>query len=159
MIIEQIKKRNGAVVAFDRAKIELAMSKAFTATETPQTQDTLRLLTDEVILEAESRFASSIPTVEDMQDIVERALAGAGYFTVAKAYIIYRKERAEAREEEKIKMLERIEKSALKVKKRDGRTVRFNIDDIEKAVTNVARQFPNLAVDVEGILQDCKVGI
>ena len=159
MIIEKIKKRNGAVVSFDRANIELAMGKAFAATDTPQGPDTLHELTDEVILEIESRFGESVPSVEDVQDVVERALAGAGYFAVAKAYIIYRKQRAEAREEEKLKILERIEKSALKVKKRDGRTVRFNIDDIEKAVMNVAKQFADFEIDVEGILQDCKVGI
>jgi ribonucleoside-diphosphate reductase alpha chain len=159
MIIERIKKRNGAVVAFDKEKIGVAMGKAFTATDTPYSSDVLQTLTDEVVHEIESRFGESVPSVEDVQDVVERALAGAGYFTVAKAYIIYRKQQAEAREEEKLKLLERIEKSALKVKKRDGKVVRFNIEDIEKAIVNVAKQFNNFEVDVEGILQDCKVGI
>ena len=45
-MIEQIKKRSGAVVAFDRAKIEMAMGKAFAATEGEQTLDTLHALTD-----------------------------------------------------------------------------------------------------------------
>jgi ribonucleoside-diphosphate reductase alpha chain len=159
MITERIKKRNGAVVAFDKEKIGVAMGKAFTATDTPYSSDVLQTLTDEVVREIESRFGESVPSVEDVQDVVERALAGAGYFSVAKAYIIYRKQQSEAREEEKLKLLERIEKSALKVKKRDGKIVRFNIDDIEKAIVNVAKQFDGFQVDVEGILQDCKVGI
>lgn len=146
------------VVHFDRTKIEVAMGKAFSATETEIVGDVLHEVTDEVIAELESRFPESIPGIEDIQDVVERKLAEAGYFTVAKAYIIYRRKRAEAREEERLEMLQRIERSALKVKKRDGSVVRFNIFEIEKAVRNVAKQF-DIAVDIKGILEDCKVGI
>ena len=159
MIIERIKKRNGTVVPFDRTKIEVAMGKAFAATATPCADEALHALTDEVIRGLEARFDEGIPGIEDIQDVVEHALAEEGHFGVAKAYIIYRKQRAEAREEEKIKLLERIEKSALKVKKRDGRMVRFNIEDIEKAVANVAERFTDFTPDVEGIIKDCKVGI
>lgn len=159
MIIEKIKKRNSMVVPFDRTKIELAMDKAFTATETAHTPDTLRTLTDEVIAELEVRFEEEIPSIEHIQDIVEQKLAHEGFFTVAKAYILYRKQRAQAREEEKIRILEQIEKSALKVKKRNGKVVQFNINEIEKALVIAAREFSHFQVDIQGILQDCKVGI
>jgi ribonucleoside-diphosphate reductase alpha chain len=159
MPITQIKKRNGLVAPFDRAKIENAMSKAFAATQTAFTSDELRIAADEIVAELETRFVESIPGIEDIQDVVERKLAEGGYFEVAKAYIIYRRERAAEREEEKIRLLERIEKSAIKVKKRDGNIVRFSMSEIERAVKNIARQFANIDFDVNGILQDCKVGI
>src|SRR5262249_33878056 len=120
MPLAQIKKRNGLIAAFDRSKIERAMQSAFEATGTKPPLDMLHTTTDEIIAELEERFLESIPGIEDIQDIVERKLAEAGYFEVAKAYIIYRQRRAAAREEERIKTLERIEKSALKVKKRNG---------------------------------------
>ena len=159
MVIEQIKKRNGTIVAFDRTKIERAMAKAFRATQTLEPSGALHSLAEEVILELENNFTEKIPSVEGIQDIVERKLAEAGYFEVAKAYIIYRKQRAEAREEEKIKILERIEQSALKVKKRDGKIVRFNVLEMEDAIQNSAKEFSSFSVDITGIIQDCKVGI
>ncbi len=159
MSISQIKKRNGLVVPFDRQKIEIAMGKAFAATETSPNGDVLHTITDEIISELEERFPESVPGIEDIQDTVERKLAEAGHFTVAKAYIIYRRKRAEEREEQRLEMLERIEKSALKVRKRDGSVVRFNIKEIEKAITNLGRHYPGFIMDVEGIIQDCKVGI
>jgi len=55
-------------------------------------------LAERVAGEAEERFASSIPGVEDIQDLVERALISAGYADVAKAYILYRQKRTEIRE-------------------------------------------------------------
>jgi ribonucleoside-diphosphate reductase alpha chain len=159
MPITQIKKRNGLVAPFDRTKIENAMTKAFLATDTPVPDDILHVSTDEIIAELDARFVESIPGIEDIQDIVERKLAEAGYFQVAKAYIIYRRKRAEAREEERLAMLEKIEKSAIKVRTRSGKVVRFDIIQIENAVKNVARHFKELDVDVAGIMADVKVGI
>lgn len=147
------------VVPFDRAKIEAAMGKAFSANGTEIVGRVLHDITDEVISELDTNFPETIPGIENIQDVVERKLAEAGYFEVAKTYIIYRRKRAEAREEERLEMLQRIERSALKVKKRDGSVVRFSIFEIERAVKNVAKQFTELEVDVKGILDDCKVGI
>ena len=159
MTIDKIRKRNGAVVPFDRAKIEAAMGKAFVATEAAIEQGALRELADRVMLRLEEKFVERIPEVENVQDIVELELAEAGHFEVAKSYIIYRRERAAAREEEKLRLLEQIEKSALKVQKRGGKTVRFDIREIEKAVRNCASRYPEVEIDVPGILADCKVGI
>ncbi|MDM7913421.1 MAG: ribonucleotide reductase N-terminal alpha domain-containing protein, partial [Methanotrichaceae archaeon] len=54
-------------------------------------------LTRRVVKMAEERFPSAVPGVEDIQDIVEKALIDAGYADVAKAYIIYRQKRSEIR--------------------------------------------------------------
>ena len=105
MIIEKIKKRNGEIVSFDRTKIEQAMGKAFLATGVTVSPETLSDLTDRVITVLQEKFIEQIPGVEDVQDIVELKLAEAEYFDVAKKYIIYRRERSEAREKKKQKII------------------------------------------------------
>ena len=98
-MVEYIKKRDGRVVAFDRDKIYEAMNKAFTANHNPKSASVLNKLTDQVIAQMEQTFsADSIPSVEEIQDLVERVLMDNGYVQTAKAYILYRAERSRARE-------------------------------------------------------------
>ncbi len=96
-MIESIRKRDGRVMEFMPEKIALAISKAFRAVGREEENAPLRLA-EEVAEEAEERFASTIPGVEEIQDLVEKALISAGYADVAKAYILYRQRRAEIRE-------------------------------------------------------------
>ena len=160
MLIEKIKKRNGTVVEFDRVRIERAMGKAFAATNTPVPDGTLVSITDQIIAELEDRFTDEkIPGVEDIQDIVERKLGEAGYFEVAKSYILYRKDREKAREAERQAILDRVERRDLMVRKRNGSLVRFDIAEVERAVNNAARMFPSAQLDVAGIVADCKVAM
>jgi len=97
MTITTIQKRDGRTVPFDRSKISGAITKAFDATYKPGQGDAAEALTDEVcsILEVEGNQA---PTVEHIQDVVERVLMDNGYVTTAKAYILYRAERSRRRE-------------------------------------------------------------
>ncbi len=105
MALTQVKKRNGLVVPFDRAKIEAAMAKAFAATQTEAGAEVLRKIADGIIAELEAKFADGIPGIEDIQDVAERSLAESGYFHVAKAYIIYRRERTLIREKKRLEAL------------------------------------------------------
>ena len=159
MVIEQIKKRNGSVVPFDRVRIERAMDKAFIATGVPVEEKTLFTLTNLVLEELEAKFEEKIPGVEDIQDVVERRLADAGYFSVAKSYIVYRREREKVRERKKWETLERVARRELKVNRRDGTVARFDIAEIERAVRNVANKYPEAAINVYEILEDVKTGL
>ncbi|MDO8579045.1 MAG: adenosylcobalamin-dependent ribonucleoside-diphosphate reductase [Dehalococcoidales bacterium] len=91
--IKQIQKRDGSIVAFDAKKIEDAIYKALTATKTGD-----RKLADdlagEVVKRIKSLFPHDVPHVENVQDVVEEVLMTKGYHTVAKAYILYREQRA-----------------------------------------------------------------
>jgi ribonucleoside-diphosphate reductase alpha chain len=95
----RIKKRDGAIVPFDRRKIERAIQRA--ADEV--LRDEVRSIqigssvTNVVIRETTSSFKNKIPTVEAIQDIVEAALMKEGYSHIAKAYILYREKRSEVR--------------------------------------------------------------
>jgi len=93
----QVIKRSGAVVPFNRERITNAIYRAAVAVG-GRDRATAERLTDEVIaiLEANSP-PGGIPTVEEIQDIVEKVLIENGHARTAKAYILYRQERARRR--------------------------------------------------------------
>ena len=96
-VVSKIRKRDGRIVDFDPRKISNAIYKAFKAVGT-EDGETAERLSMEVVRIVEDRFKDKIPSVEDVQDIVEKVLIKNGYAEVAKAYIIYRHRRAELRE-------------------------------------------------------------
>ncbi len=97
MALDTIQKRNGRVVGYDEGKIAAAIAKAFDAAFQPNQRETAYKLAAEVssILEVEG---VDLPEVEHVQDLVERVLMDHGYNETAKAYILYRSERARARD-------------------------------------------------------------
>src|SRR3989338_8521147 len=99
-----------------------------------------------------------LPGVEDVQDMVERKLAEQGLFEVAKSYILYRKEHERLREEKKREVLERIEKHEMSVKKRDGKTAPFDLEEIRRAVVLSAKEYGEI-IDIEGIIAGSREGM
>ncbi|MBE5801934.1 MAG: anaerobic ribonucleoside triphosphate reductase [Clostridiales bacterium] len=98
-MITSIKKRDGRVVPFDQGKIEQAIEKAFMASGSRKSTDTAHELANQVVNEVErDENVDSIPTVEQVQDTVERVLIEKGFVRSAKAYILYRAERSRVRE-------------------------------------------------------------
>lgn len=94
----EIRKRNGTIVPFDPAKIRNAISKANRAVHDEFIDDReLDALTAKV---ADVFSGDVVPTVEEVQDIVEEKLIGADYAKTAKAYILYRAEHAKIRQAE-----------------------------------------------------------
>ncbi|MCI2057394.1 MAG: anaerobic ribonucleoside triphosphate reductase [Oscillibacter sp.] len=96
METKKIQKRDGRVVPFEEQKIAAAIAKAFDAAYQPGQEETARHLAAEVssMLEIEGL---DVPDVEHVQDLVEHVLMDSGYERTAKAYILYRSERARAR--------------------------------------------------------------
>ncbi len=93
-----IRKRDGTPVPFDSLKILEAIRKASDATPTqPIPAGDLAALTKKVIA---NLAPGETPTVEQVQDQVESTLVEAGYFQVAKAYILYRAEHTKVRQSE-----------------------------------------------------------
>ncbi|MDI9506134.1 MAG: ribonucleoside triphosphate reductase [Clostridiales bacterium] len=93
----QVKKRNGETVSFDIAKISNAIKKAFDALEKNYTDNIIDFLALKVTADFDSKIKDSLIYVEDIQDSVENVLSLAGYADVAKAYILYRKQREKLR--------------------------------------------------------------
>ena len=94
---KSIKKRDGRTAKFDRKKIEKAIEKA--GLETGEFDATKAVeLTDKVLGVLETRNQKRLPSVEDIQDIVEDALIDSKFKKTAKAYIIYRDQHKKLRE-------------------------------------------------------------
>ena len=99
MTMKSIKKRDGRTVAFDPAKIQAAIMKSFEASGSAKGPETAEQLTQRVVEELENNEnIGSVPTVEEVQDTVERVLIEKGFVRSAKAYILYRAERSRVRE-------------------------------------------------------------
>ncbi|MCI5955275.1 MAG: ribonucleoside triphosphate reductase [Lachnospiraceae bacterium] len=93
----QVIKRNGDKADFTLTKINDAIMKAFTATNMSYTNDIIDLLALRVTADFQDKVKEDAVHVEDIQDSVERVLGQAGYEEVAKAYILYRKQREKMR--------------------------------------------------------------
>ncbi|MBE6926629.1 MAG: ribonucleoside triphosphate reductase [Ruminococcaceae bacterium] len=93
----QVTKRDGAVVSFDMVKIASAIQKAFDATNTPYTESVIDFLAIKVTSDFIPKIKDGLISVEDIQDSVETVLSQGGYEAVAKAYILYRKQREKLR--------------------------------------------------------------
>lgn len=83
-------KRNKRVEPFDINKIDAAITKAFNAVNEPIDSDILDDIKDEL-------YINNIVSVEELQDQLEKALMACDYYDVAKAFILYRRKRAESR--------------------------------------------------------------
>ncbi len=97
MMMTGIKKRDGREVDFDPSKIATAINKAFTATTGSKPENVCMALAEEV----EQIFdmaGNTSPSVEQVQDIVEKVLIDHGYVRTAKSYILYRAERSRIRD-------------------------------------------------------------
>ena len=100
----KIIRRNGAVVGFEPPKISIAMTKAFlavnggTGAASARVREQVVLLTEAVVHALVRRQPSGGTFhIEDIQDQVELALMRAGEHNVARAYVLYREERAKER--------------------------------------------------------------
>ncbi|MFH1591622.1 MAG: adenosylcobalamin-dependent ribonucleoside-diphosphate reductase [archaeon] len=100
-MITGVKKRDGRVVEFDTAKITNAIFKASAAVN-GRDRKKAEELADKVMSKVNESFSDSVPSVEDIQDIVETVLIEEGMTKVAKAYMLYRQRRTELREEKMI---------------------------------------------------------
>ena len=98
-MITSIKKRDGRIVPFDQEKIEQAIEKSFMASGSQKSQETAQELAGVVVQEIErDENLPAVPSVEQVQDVVERVLIERGFVRSAKSYILYRAERSRVRE-------------------------------------------------------------
>ena len=93
----QVVKRNDKVVDFDLSKIAAAIQKAFDAQEKQYNDDVIDFLALKVTADFAPKVKDGKIAVEDIQDSVESVLIRAGYDDVAKAYILYRRQREKLR--------------------------------------------------------------
>ena len=93
----QVIKRDGEVAEFNLSKITEAIKKAFKATKKEYTDEILGLLSLRVTADFQGKMEDGKISVEQIQDSAEHVLEESGYTDVAKAYILYRKQRERIR--------------------------------------------------------------
>ena len=93
----QVVKRDGKTTGFDISKISQAIKKAFDAQAKQYNDDIIDLIALRVTADFSGKVKNGLIAVEDIQDSVEQVLIQAGYADVAKAYILYRKQREKIR--------------------------------------------------------------
>ncbi len=156
MALNLVKKRDGRIVEFDVRKIEMAITKAFEAVNEFNGILYIPDIVASVVKELEQKYSNEkIPSVEDIQDIVERKIAEAGFFDVAKAYILYRKEREKVRQEKQQKLFEQIDRGEITVTKRDGSREPFNMNELSVAIKAICSDYADI-VDAQEVIEQVK---
>ena len=159
--LQQIKKRNGDVVSFEVDKIERAIKSAFIAVTRDDKAPIAKHIADIVSRELELEIMTRenyLPTVEHTQDLVEKHIMEAGFFDVAKAYIIYRYERSKERVEKKKEDLEKLEDNALYITKKNGKRQVFDLEKVRKSVEYVAYGYEK-EVNIDLIVNQVKLEV
>ena len=100
--LSRIVKRDGTQVVFNSERIKSAIRRAGEATGEFD-DDEASLLTNQVTKVLRHRFgkAKALPTIEQIQDVVEQVLISANYYKTARAYIVYRENRNKSRQDKK----------------------------------------------------------
>jgi len=101
IVIKTIIKRDGRIVPFDKEKITNAIFKAARAAG-GRDRELAKELAGQVVAIAEKKLGNKIPSVEEIQDIVEKVLIENGHAQTVKRYILYRKQHQEIREFNKL---------------------------------------------------------
>ncbi len=137
----KVIRRNGKVTAFDPSKIAIAITKGFLAVEgsaaaaSAAVRQKVESITQSVVHALQRKITGGGTVhIEDIQDQVELALMRAGEQQIARSYVIYREERAQARAAEAAAKQPEASSRALNIKLDDGRTVALDEQRLHKLV-------------------------
>lgn len=144
MTLEKVRRRDGEIIPFDRKRIERAIELACDAiAETDKSF--IPAVTDAVLADLDrvygEIFVNRVPTVEDIQDIVERELVKTNHFALAKAYILYREERKKEREETHERLVREFDEKTLKVTKSDGSKEYFDVKKLRTVFNRASKGY------------------
>jgi len=101
MPIYKVRKRNWAIVTFDRSKIEKAVTASIKASGW-ENFDAVKSITNMTVALVEAKVWNEIPDIEVIQDCVEEALIKGWHNEVAKSFIVYREKRKEERSDKNV---------------------------------------------------------
>ena len=150
-LIEKVIKRNGQIADFNKDKIVSAVERAFLEVKSDRMPEEAKSVAEQVVRYLEMGNSDVAPSVEFVQDLVERALMERGFYDVGKAYIIYRFEHAKIREERKEELQAKIEENRLYVTKRDGSTEVFDTEKLKRRLAHAAIGYEGV-VDLDSIV-------
>ncbi len=99
---KKIKKRGGRIEDFDKNRITEAVFKALEVCGKPEkklAEEVTVSVLEKIFAKHKKNFSKAVPTIEEVQDMVEQSLVDKGFAKVAKTYILYRQKRSEIRKE------------------------------------------------------------
>ena len=140
MLTTRVVKRTGEIADFDPVRIRGAIVAAVAATRSEMTEPEIDDVVRDIVEDINRRFTDFFPNVENIQDVVEKHLVLAGDYETAKAYILYRDERRQVRDQAKRRAIEDARLGKLTVVKSDGRKMLFNVKKIEEALRRAANE-------------------
>ena len=158
----QVIRRNGAVTPFDSGKIAVALTKAFLAVEgntaaaSRRVHEAVAALTEQVTAALTRRVGEGRTFhIEDIQDQAELALMRSEHHKVARAYVLYREERAKAREAEKPAALPAA--PAMRLKTASGRDIALDLNRVAASVKSACDGLEG--VDPDTVMAEVKRNI
>ncbi|MEO8206824.1 MAG: ATP cone domain-containing protein, partial [Chthoniobacterales bacterium] len=131
-IAARLIRRNGLVVPWNEAKIEIACRKAFLSAKIdPSSAGSVARGVTERIRTGDSAFMH----IEDVQDLVQEELMRQGHYKVAESYILYRDQRARLREEIALQPQEEVQQDSLiVVRGKDGESIFWDGSELKKRI-------------------------
>ena len=139
-MILNIKKRSWEVVDFDKNRIIEALKKACIAADHSDISF-IEELADYIVEQLELNHSTNIPDVEAVQDLVEKSLMAFWKFEIAKKYILYREIHIKERNQEKEKIIEKLEKNKLSVIKTNWSKEHFDMKKIHKFYNKINKWY------------------
>ena len=159
MALEKIKKRDGRIVDFDIKKVINAISNATLAVKGRTDPEKSKNIAETVVKIMEERYVGKgMPTVEEIQDLVEESLMRLGLYDVAKAYILYRERHRQLREAKSEGIMKLIKEKTLRVIKKNGTVENFDEDKLRKFLQIASKDYSGV-VDIDEILFSIERGL
>ena len=152
--LPKIKKRNGTIADFNQEKIVSAVGRAFFEVLKDLHEEDSSAIGALVASAVKLRYSgtAAVPSVEEIQDLVEHALMDRGYYDVAKAYIIYRYEHTKIRQEEQQEVAKKIEERELLILNKKGEREIFSVERIKKTLQASVLPENAASIDIDAIL-------
>lgn len=157
----RVIRRNGKVTAFDGDKIKVAVTKAFLAVEggnaaaSKRIHETVDRITESVVYAITRRMPTGGSVhIEDIQDQVELGLMRSEAHKVARAYVLYREERARERQQKTPAAPATRPHSGLNVTRRDGTKVALDEDRMQRLVVEACTDIADM--DPQAVIEETK---
>ncbi len=158
MSFSQVKKRNGAVVDFDSARIEVAIQKASVAAGEEVPSEDIPLIVENILSNLDAVLTGAMPDVELIQDHVEQELMRGGHYQTARTYIVYRDTHKAIREAQERDSAHKLEQSELQVKGKDGSVEMFSYARLVKDLLVAAEGLGDV-INVDELAQAVKTNL
>lgn len=146
MEFEQIKKRNGSTVPFDKDRIGDAILKASLSVDGEIEAETVNELVDSIIDNLSAIHVETMPDVETIQDLIEQELMRSGYFQTARSYIVYREEHKKQRAVDQQEQVDKLAGPGLTVTNKDGSKEKFSPEKLKKTIARFAKDLKGIDV-------------